>query len=381
MAGLNSLVSDTTNQATTLPTWYDSAQQQLTTGATNAIAQTPGINQTPVGAFAQQLGSSQNPFSQGQTALNQIASGAANPWITDASGNVTPNTNTAMGGLFKAQDQQLNQLLPQYTAPVEAAGIASGQYGSLRGQTAIDKAKADAFANLATQQMQAALQNQSTGSQAASGLGTLGSQAGQTNIATGTFQQNAPFAGLTNAANIINAEKTGSNIAKSTQYSPLSIGTGLLTALGGTSGNAGILGQLFGSTIKDPNTGKIITNSGLFGSGGLSGLFKGSGEAGVSVPGTYPLSSGGSITVNPDGSKFITDASGSVTNYDKDGNPLPNEGYGGDNGVDYNNNTNTGNIDTGTVDTGTVDTGTVDTGNIDTGTVDTGTIDTSEDFG
>jgi len=321
MAGLNSLVSDTTNQATTLPTWYDAAQQQLTSGAQAAVGQTPGVNQTPVGAFAQQLGTSQSPFSQGQTALNQIASGAANPWITDASGNVTPNTNTAMGGLFQAQNQQLNQLLPQYTAPVEGASIASGQYGSLRGQTAVDKAKADALATLQTQQMQAALQNQSTGAQAGAGLGTLGSQAGQTNIATGAFQQNAPFAGLTNAANIINPLKTSSNVSKTTQYSPLSIGTGLLTALGGTSGNAGILGQLFGGTSTDPRTGKIVTTSGLFGSGGLSGLFKGSGDVGTSVPGTYPLSNGGTIVVNPDGSKVITQGDGTVLNFNPDGTP------------------------------------------------------------
>jgi hypothetical protein len=81
-----------------------------------------------------------------------------------------------MGGLFQAQNQQLNQLMPQYTAPVEGANIASGQFGSLRGQTAVDKARADAFAQLLPAQMQAALQNQSTGAQAAGALGQVGSQ-------------------------------------------------------------------------------------------------------------------------------------------------------------------------------------------------------------
>ena len=367
MAGLNSLVSDTTNQATTLPTWYDTAQQQLTTGAMGAAGQTPGINQTPVGAFAQQLGTSQSPFAQGQATLNQIASGAANPWITDSSGNVTPNTNTAMGGLFQAQNQQLNQLLPQYTAPAEAAGIASGQYGSLRGQTAIDKAKADAFANLTTQQLQSALQNQSTGAQAAAGLGTLGSQAGQTNIATGTFQQNAPFAGLTNAANIINPLKTSSNVAKSTQYSPLSQAAGLLTAVGGTSGNAGILGQLFGGTSTDPKTGKVVTSSGIFGTGGLSRLFGGGDNNTSSGSGTYPLTGGGFLTIQPDGSQSIVDANGNVTNYDKSGNPVTgtNTNTTVDNTNVDNNNTNT------TVDNTNVDNTNVDNTNLATNVDDT----------
>lgn len=328
--GLNSLVADTTTQSTTLPGWYDAAQQNLTSQAQTAAGQVPGINQTAVGGFANQLNTAQNPFTQGQNTLNQIATGAANPWITDtATGQVTPNTNTAMGGLFQAQNQQLNQLLPNVSAGAEANAIGSGQFGSLRGQTAVDKARGDALANLQTQQMQSALQNQSTGAQAASGLGSLGAQQGQTSIATGQFQQNAPLAGITDLANILNAQKTGSDISKTTAYSPLSQATGLITALGGTSGSGGVLGQLFGSTIKDPTTGKLITNSGLLGSGGIgqafSGLFSGNGGA-AAAAGSYPITnpdgtSGGTITVNADGSKTLTDAGGTVSNFDVQGNP------------------------------------------------------------
>ena len=335
-AGLNNLVADTTTQSTTLPGWYDSAQQNLTSQAQNAAGQVPGINQTAVGGFANQLNTAQNPFTQGQNTLNQIATGAANPWITDTTtGQVTPNTNTAMGGLFQAQNQQLNQLLPNVSAGAEANAIGSGQFGSLRGQTAVDKARGDALANLQTQQMQSALQNQSTGSQAASGLGTLGSQQGQTSIATGEFQQNAPLAGITDLANIINAQKTGSDISKTTAYSPLSQATGLITALGGVSGAGGILGQLFGSTVTDPKTGKQVINPGILGSGGIqsafSNLFSGSGSGatqsgdptvgGGTTPGTYPLSGGGSMTINADGSKVITGADGTVSNFDAQGNP------------------------------------------------------------
>jgi hypothetical protein len=329
-AGLNNLVSDTVNQTTALPSWYDTAQQNLTSQAQTAAGQVPGINQTAVGGFANQLNTAASPFAQGQTNLNQIATGAANPWIVnEATGTVAPNINTAMGGLFQAQNQQLNQLLPNFTAPVQGAGIASGNFGSLRDQTAINKAKGDALAVLQSEQMKAALQNQATGAQAASGLGSLGAQQGQTSIATGEFQQNSPLAGITDLANILNAQKTGNTISKSTQYSPLSQATGLITALGGTSGSGGVLGQLFGSTIKDPTTGKLITNSGLLGSGGIgkafSGLFSGMGS-GASGPGSYPLTnpdgtSGGTITVNPDGSKTITDAGGTVSNFDAQGNP------------------------------------------------------------
>jgi hypothetical protein len=342
--GLNSLVADTTNQSTTLPSWYDAAQQNLTSQAQTAAGTVPGINQTAVGGFANQLNTAQNPFTQGQNTLNQIATGAANPWITDtATGQVTPNTNTAMGGLFQAQNQQLNQLLPNVSAGAEANAIGSGQFGSLRGQTAVDKARGDALANLQTQQMQSALQNQSTGAQAASGLGSLGAQQGQTSIATGEFQQNAPLAGITDLANIINTQKTGSDISKTTQYSPLSQATGLITALGGTSGSGGVLGQLFGSTIKDPTTGKLITNSGLLGTGGIgsafSKLFSGGGSGGgatVGAGGSYPLTnpdgtSGGTMTINPDGSKYITDAGGNVQYYNSAGDPVSNTDQNGGN--------------------------------------------------
>lgn len=274
-SGLNNIVSDTVNQTTSLPGWYDAAQQNLTSQAQTAAGQVPGIGQTAVGGFANQLNTAASPFAQGQTSLNQIATGAANPWITDAAtGQVTPNTNTAMGGLFQAQNQQLNQLLPNFTAPVQGAGIASGSFGSLRDQTAINKAKGDALATLQAEQMKAALQNQSTGAQAASGLGSLGAQQGQTSIATGEFQQNSPLAGITDLANILNAQKTGNTISKSTDYSPLSQATGLITALGGVSGAGGILGQLFGSTIRDPRTGQMILNKGVLGSGGMESVFK-----------------------------------------------------------------------------------------------------------
>jgi hypothetical protein len=290
-----------------------------------------------------------------------------------------------MGGLFQAQNQQLNQLIPNYSAGANAAGLSSGQFGSLRGQTAVQKSRGDALANMQAEQMKAALQNQQTGVNAATGLSKSGAEEGQTSIATGEFQQNSPLAGITDLANILNQQKTGSTVSKTTEYSPLSQATGLLTALGGTSGNAGILGQLFGSTIKDPKTGKTINIPGVLGSGGIQSVFKGlfnGGDANTAVEqaveGTYPLTEGGNYVVRADGSAYITDKNGNVlNNFDRYGN------YAGSSDAgttisDGGDTVDTGTVDTGTVDTGTVDTCTVDTGDIYTGDIDTGIQD--EDY-
>lgn len=325
MPGLNSLVADTTSQTTALPTWYDTAQQNLTSAAQTAAGQVPTTAQTPVQGVAEQMSTTGSPFAQGQATLNQIATGAANPWLVSDTGQVTPNTNTAMGGLFQAQNQQLQQLMPNVVAQPQASGIGAGQFGSLRTQTAANKAMGDAQAQLFAQQMQAALQNQQTGTAAASGLGNLGSQQAQSAIGLGQFQQNAPLAGLTDLANIINAQRTGSTVSKTTEYSPLAQATGLITALGGTSGSGGVLGQLFGSATKDA-AGKIVNIPGLLGAGGISNVFKNlfTSNPDTSVdqatPGTYPTADGGTYVVREDGSSYFKDADGAITNFDASGN-------------------------------------------------------------
>jgi hypothetical protein len=74
----------------------------------------------------------------------------------------------------------------------------------------------------------------------------------------------------------------------------------------------------------------------------LSGLFSGIGgsgsgiktdSSGKPIPGTYPTADNGSITINPDGSKVITNGDGTVTNVDSQGNttapvltPIPEQG-------------------------------------------------------
>ena len=61
MAGLNSLISNTTTQATNLPSWYDTAQQNLASGAATAASQVPGIGATPVQGIADKMMSGASP--------------------------------------------------------------------------------------------------------------------------------------------------------------------------------------------------------------------------------------------------------------------------------------------------------------------------------
>jgi hypothetical protein len=272
MAGLSDFITNTATQATTMPTWYDTAQQNIVNKASTAAGQMPSLQNTVAGGAINQLSGAQNPFTQAQGTLNTIGQGAANPWLTGANGQVIPNTNTAMGGLFQAQNQQLNQMMPNYTAPVEGANIASGQFGSLRGQTAVDKAKADAFANLTSQQMQAALQNQQTGVQAASGQGTVGSQGTQAMTTLGQAQQSDPFMAASNLGKIVGGISAPTTVTNATQLSPLNQIGSIMAALPATEAGANaVLGALGLGDLKSI-FGKL-TGGGSGSGGGNSPLF------------------------------------------------------------------------------------------------------------
>jgi hypothetical protein len=308
MAGLNSLISDQGIKTTSMPSWYDAAQQKAVTGATNAFGSAPALQNTVAGQAINTLQGPNNPFTQAQGTLQQISSGAANPWITNpTTGQVTPNTNTAMGGLFEAQNQQLQQILPDIAGKATAAGIGAGQFGSLRSETARDKAVADAQANMLTAQMQAALQNQQTGSQAAANLGTVGNQGITAETNLGQLQQSDPYANAAALTKILGGLSVGNTVTNQTQYSPLaqvtSLGSAMqggLNALNSTKAGASLLSKM-----------------------GLTNLLPGSANSpGTDIGGgtmRYPLEGGGSVLLNPDGSKIITDAAGKTTYYDTKG--------------------------------------------------------------
>jgi hypothetical protein len=265
-SGLNNLLTDTNQTQTTLPSWMDTAQQNVINQAGAASAIAPAFSQTTAQNAVNNLQGPNNPFTQGQTSLNQIATGAANPWIVDqTTGTVTPNINTALGGLFQAENQQLNQILPTQTAGAEAGAIGSGNFGSLRGQTAVDTARANAMAQLQAQQMTAALQNQSTGASAASGLGTIGTAGNTANLTTGAAQMNAPYQNATNYANLINSINAPATVSTQNQESPLSMLGSLAnvpSAASGLLGSLGITGKSFGGL------GNSILNSLGLGSSG-----------------------------------------------------------------------------------------------------------------
>jgi hypothetical protein len=271
--GLSNFFSDTIAKQTVLPAWYDEAQKNIISGAGTALGAAPQFKDTVAQGAINTLQGANNPFAQAQTSLNQIASGAANPWITDpTTGAVTPNTNTAMGGLFAAQQNQLNQTLPFLTSRDQAGAIGSGNFGSLRGQTAIDTAKANALANLQAQQMTAAMQNQQIGTTAATGLGNVGQQGISSGLTAGTAQMNAPFQNIGTYGNLVNAVSVPGQVNEQTQMSPLSqigavagipaMGTGLLNALG-VSGNQLLdIGKGFTNWIGNLNTSSNFTPSG-----------------------------------------------------------------------------------------------------------------------
>lgn len=243
MAGLNNIISNTAQQTTTLPSWFDTAQQNVVSQAGNALAAAPNPQDTVAQNAVNALGSN-NAFTQASGTLQGIATGAANPWITDASGNVTPNTNTAMGGLFQAQNQQLNQLLPTTIAPQQAGAVGSGNFGSLRGQTSVDTAKANALAQLQAQQMQAALQNQQTGVAAGAGAASAAQQGINSQLTAGQYQQASPFANISNYGKVIGGIQAPTTVSNQTQLSPLNQVAGLLAAVGGTGAGTGILNSL-----------------------------------------------------------------------------------------------------------------------------------------
>jgi len=324
MAGLNNLLSDSQQTTTTMPAWYDQAQQAIVNQGTQAAAAAPTMANTTAQQAINTLQGPSNPFTQAQGTLQQISSGAANPWITDASGNVTPNTQTALGGLFQAENQQLNQLLPNYTAGAESSNIGSGNFGSLRGQTAVDKAKADAFSNLTAQQMAAALQNQQTGQAAAANLGNVGSQGISSEMNVGTAQQNAPFQTPGNLASLLGTLQAPTTVTSQKQLSPLgqitTLGNTLqggLTALGNTAAGKSLLSTLGLSGLVPGSSTTTAANGANISTSGSTGTTDPTTGAT-----TYPLDGGGSVVMNTDGTQTIYDASGNATNYDASGNQI-----------------------------------------------------------
>jgi hypothetical protein len=287
MAGLSDLITNTAQQTTTLPSWFDTAQQNVVSQAGQQLAAAPTPQNTVAQNAVNQLQGPNNAFSQASGTLQNIATGAANPFMTDpTTGQVSPNTSTALGGLFAAQNQQLNQMMPYVQAPVEGANIASGNFGSMRGQQAVNAAKANALANMNAAQYQAALQNQATGVNAAQGVGNVEQQEINNLLNVGQYQQASPFANVSNYGKILGGIQAPTTVNNQTQLSPLNQAGSLLGVLQGPTGSGGLLNTL-----------------GI--SGGLSGVLSGAGNAisnwwdGLSGPELLAGKEGGLVSYNP----------------------------------------------------------------------------------
>jgi hypothetical protein len=117
-----------------------------------------------------------------------------------------------LGGLFAAQNAKLDQILPQLTSQAGAGGIATGNYGSLRGQTAVDTARAGALTTLAEQQNKAYMDAMQQSIQAGQALGNVGSQYGTTGINVANMEMMGGLPTLAKYSDIIN--NMGANIDK-----------------------------------------------------------------------------------------------------------------------------------------------------------------------
>jgi hypothetical protein len=312
MAGLNDVMTNKAVQKTTMPSWYDQGIQDVAKKAGEAFSAAPAPGETVAQNAVNKLSGPTNPFSTATDTVQKIATGAANPWIVNQqTGAVTPDTSTAMGGLFAAQNEQLNQLIPNITAPVTGASTGFGQFGSLRGQTAANKAKADAQSQLFSKQMEAALANQATGVNAASTAGNLTNQEIKNLIETGQYEQASPFINASNYGKILSSLQVPTTVENQTQLSPLNQMGNIITLLGGSDGKGGLLKTVgieggLGGLMKE--IGKFLNT----GSGGGGDVYVpgGGGGGGTYIPNPDPAldnrdvggsdSSGGNFDANND---------------------------------------------------------------------------------
>lgn len=319
-------ITTTQQQATATPQFYlDYLNQIAKQGATAAQgAQYAGAQPLQEQAFSQ-VGQNVGNYEPSLQGAVNLANSVGNTSLADAVGNYG-NANIAYN------------LAPQATAGI----VGSGQFGSSRGAGALGQVLANASLGVTQQQQQALQQDMANRLAASQQLGNLASTTqnlglGDVNaLATlggqqQTIAQNEqlfPMQQLTAEANLLKGATIPT--ATSSSYtgpipgayntSPLAQIAGIGSTLAGTG-----LGQsLFGS----PATGNQPATQGLLGVGAtaasnwLGKTFDSLvGKGGTTTPaGSYPLSDGGTLVANSDGSQSVMYADGRVVNYDKSGN-------------------------------------------------------------
>ena len=361
-------ITTTQQQATATPQFYLDYLNQIAKqgGASAQSAQYEGAQPLQQQAFSQ-VGQNVGNY---QPVLNNavnLANSVGNSNLADAIGNY--------GHANIAQN-----LAPQATAGI----VGSGQFGSSRGAGALGQVLANADLGITQQQQQALQQDMANRLAASQQLGTLANStqnlglgdvnalstlgAQQQTIAQN--QQLFPMQQLTSEANLLKGATIPT--ATSSSYtgpipgayntSPLAQIAGVGSVLAGTG-----LGQtLFGS----PATGGQPATSGLLGVGAtgaanwlgktFNNIVSGYGGAsniktdsqGNAIPGTYDLSAGGgTIIINPDGSKTITDPTGTPQYFDNQGNPVSSaQGLQDNNTIPASDTSNLGGGDTSWID-------------------------------
>ena len=316
--------SQTTN--TTLPQWFTNAQQSTAQGITGALNTMTPPNQTVAQGAIQSLSGPSNPFTTGTATLQDIAHGAANPWLPSGQ----PDTSTALGGLFSAQNAKLDQILPSIAAKEGAAGIASGNYGGLRGQTAVDTARAGALTTLAEQQNQAALNAQTQGIQAETAAGNLQSQYGTTATNLGNYQQLGALPSYVQASTAL-----GNVGARTDTNQVISKNAGMAQNL---KDAVGIGGSILGGAT---NVANVISGKGTTGLPWLDNALKGI-FGGASNP-----TGGGALPSTQDVTTALQNQGYTID---------PKTGYAVKNGINYALDANNNPVEVGPVNTPTPDT-------------------------
>jgi hypothetical protein len=211
-------VFDTTSRTTTtLPSWFTTAQESIATQAPLTYGAVTDPSKTVAADLISDLGSAtKNPFTTAISGLQTAQTANANPFL--ASG--APDTTTPLGGLFASQNARLDQILPEITAQVGAGGIGTGNYGSLRGQTATNTARAGALTTLSEQQNKAAMDAMQQSIQAGQMLGNVGSQYGTTGVNVANMEMMGGLPSLAKYGDIIN------NMGPTTNKSVDTIGKG-----------------------------------------------------------------------------------------------------------------------------------------------------------
>ena len=221
--------------STTMPSWFTDKQANIASTAGNVYNATPAPGQTALTGLGQTFNQAQNPFTTAMGGLENVYQGISTPFNADG----TPNTQSPLGSLFASQYSKLDQILPQVAAKEGAAGIGSGNYNSLRGQTAVNTARAGALTTLAEQQNQAALNAQTQGIQALQGIGNIGSQYGTTGINLANAEMLGGLPSLAKYSDIINnmgtvMPKTTTEISKGSTADNITKGVQLALSAGKT---------------------------------------------------------------------------------------------------------------------------------------------------